>query len=102
MRVSGHGATVPWPSWPHATTGSTLYERVGGAPFFERLVDAFYDGVAGDEVLLRLYPEAPDLSGAQAPPGTVPPAVLGRADDVLRRARPPAPALAAHAVPHRP
>jgi hemoglobin len=46
-------------------TGATLYERVGGARFFERLVDAFYDGVAGDEVLLRLYPEAPDVTGAR-------------------------------------
>ncbi len=44
---------------------ATLYERVGGARFFERLVDAFYDGVANDEVLLRLYPEAPDLTGAR-------------------------------------
>jgi hemoglobin len=34
-------------------------------PFFERLVDAFYDGVEHDEVLLRLYPEAPDLTGAR-------------------------------------
>jgi len=42
-----------------------LYERVGGAPFFELLVDRFYDGVATDEVLLPLYPEAPDLSGAR-------------------------------------
>jgi len=43
----------------------TLYERVGGMAFFERLVDAFYDGVATDEVLLPLYPEAPDLTGAR-------------------------------------
>ena len=42
-----------------------MYERVGGARFFERLVDTFYDGVANDEVLLRLYPEAPDLTGAR-------------------------------------
>ena len=42
-----------------------MYERVGGAAFFERLVDAFYDGVADDAVLLRLYPEAPDLTGAR-------------------------------------
>ena len=34
-------------------------------PFFERLVDAFYEGVATDEVLLPLYPERPDLSGAR-------------------------------------
>jgi hemoglobin len=33
--------------------------------FFERLVGAFYDGVAGDDVLLRLYPEQSDLSGAR-------------------------------------
>ena len=42
-----------------------MYEAVGGEPFFRRLIDAFYDGVAGDEVLVRLYPEAPDLSGAR-------------------------------------
>lgn len=34
-------------------------------PFFERLVDVFYDGVANDEVLLPLYPEQPDLTGAR-------------------------------------
>jgi hemoglobin len=44
---------------------TTLFDVVGGEPFFRRLVDEFYDGVAGDEVLVRLYPEAPDLSGAR-------------------------------------
>jgi hemoglobin len=44
--------------------GQTLYDLVGGDGFFVRLVDAFYDGVADDAVLVRLYPEAPDLSGA--------------------------------------
>ncbi len=44
---------------------TTLYDTVGGMPFFERLVNTFYDGVAGDEVLLALYPEAPDLRGAR-------------------------------------
>jgi|SRR5215212_8219550 hemoglobin len=34
-------------------------------PFFEALVDRFYEGVASDPVLLRLYPEADDLSGAR-------------------------------------
>ncbi len=43
----------------------SLYERVGGDDFFVRLVDAFYDGVASDEVLLRLYPEQSDLTGAR-------------------------------------
>ena len=33
--------------------------------FFERLVDQFYVGVAADEVLLPLYPEQPDLTGAR-------------------------------------
>lgn len=44
---------------------TSLYETVGGEPFFERLVDRFYEGVANDEVLLRLYPEPEDLSGAR-------------------------------------
>lgn len=44
---------------------ATLYEAVGGTPFFERLVDAFYDGVATDEVLAPLYPEYPDFTGAR-------------------------------------
>ena len=48
-----------------AMAGTTLYDRVGGTPFFERLVDAFYDGVADDAVLLRLYPEGPDTTGAR-------------------------------------
>lgn len=43
----------------------TLYERAGGTPFFERLVDSFYEGVAGDDVLAPLYPEFPDVSGAR-------------------------------------
>ena len=43
----------------------TLYDAVGGMGFFERLVDAFYAGVATDAVLLPLYPEAPDLTGAR-------------------------------------
>jgi hemoglobin len=46
-------------------TAPTLFFRVGGMPFFEELVDAFYDGVATDEVLLPLYPEQPDLTGAR-------------------------------------
>jgi hemoglobin len=35
----------------------TLYEAVGGMPFFERLVGGFYEGVASDDVLRPLYPE---------------------------------------------
>lgn len=33
--------------------------------FFERLVDRFYEGVETDAVLLPLYPEQPDLTGAR-------------------------------------
>jgi hemoglobin len=46
-------------------TAPTLFFRVGGMPFFERLVDEFYGGVATDDVLLPLYPEQPDLTGAR-------------------------------------
>ena len=49
------------------TTGgiSNLYDVVGGMPFFEQLVDTFYTGVASDDILLPLYPEAPDPRGAR-------------------------------------
>jgi len=46
-------------------TDATLYERAGGMPFFERLVDRFYDGVESDPELLALYPNRSDLSGAR-------------------------------------
>ena len=35
----------------------TLYDEVGGMPFFERLIEVFYEGVAVDAVLRPLYPE---------------------------------------------
>jgi pimeloyl-ACP methyl ester carboxylesterase len=38
----------------------TLYDAVGGMAFFEALVDRFYDGVAVDPPLRRLYPEPDD------------------------------------------
>jgi hemoglobin len=47
------------------TDETSLYERVGGPAFFEHLVDAFYEGVAGDAVLAPLYPEYPDFTGAR-------------------------------------
>ena len=46
-------------------TAPSLFFRVGGEPFFEALVDEFYADVATDDVLLPLYPEAPDLTGAR-------------------------------------
>ncbi len=42
-----------------------MYEAAGGMPFFEGLVDRFYEGVAADPVLLSLYPEPDDLRGAR-------------------------------------
>jgi hemoglobin len=44
---------------------ASLYEAVGGMPFFASLVDGFYSRVAQDEVLLRLYPEQVDLGPAR-------------------------------------
>jgi hemoglobin len=43
----------------------TLYEAVGGSPFFAALVDRFYEGVEHDPVLLALYPDRSDLVGAR-------------------------------------
>jgi hemoglobin len=45
-------------------TEATLYEAAGGMPFFEALVDAFYEGVVTDAVLLPLYP-LDDIDGAR-------------------------------------
>ena len=42
----------------------TLYEAAGGLPFFEGLVDAFYEGVEADSVLRPLYPDD-DMDGAK-------------------------------------
>jgi hemoglobin len=44
---------------------ASMYELVGGEPFFVTLVDRFYEGVADDPLLRPLYPE-PDLVGAKA------------------------------------
>ena len=41
----------------------TLYDLVGGAGWFEALVDRFYTGVEGDPVLRPLYPD--DLAEAR-------------------------------------
>jgi hemoglobin len=44
---------------------ATLYDAVGGLPFFERLVGRFYDAVAADPILLPLYPQQDDLGPAR-------------------------------------
>jgi hemoglobin len=35
---------------------ASLYDRVGGRPFFELLTRRFYEGVAADPILRPLYP----------------------------------------------
>jgi hemoglobin len=42
----------------------SLYDAVGGEPFFVELVRRFYAGVASDEILKPMYP-AEDMTGAQ-------------------------------------
>ena len=42
----------------------TLFEAAGGMPFFASLVDAFYEGIVTDAVLLPLYP-IDDLDGSR-------------------------------------
>lgn len=39
---------------------TSLYDEVGGQPFFERLVDAFYRAVEEDEILRPMYPDELD------------------------------------------
>ena len=41
----------------------SMYDQVGGTPFFYALVERFYAGVATDPVLRPLYPQ--DLTGAK-------------------------------------
>lgn len=36
---------------------ASLFERVGGRPFFSTLVGRFYDGVAEDPILRPMYPQ---------------------------------------------
>ena len=44
-------------------TAQTFYDEIGGMPTIRKIVDRFYEGVATDEVLRPLYPEA-DLAPA--------------------------------------
>lgn len=40
-----------------AVDARTVFDAVGGAETFDRLVERFYEGVATDEVLRPMYPE---------------------------------------------
>jgi len=42
-----------------------VFELAGGQPFFDALVDRFYQGVESDPELLALYPDRTDLAGAR-------------------------------------
>ena len=54
------------PSSPAShNVAATLFERVGGVSFFERLAEEFYVSVRTDPVLLALYPEPDDLGPAR-------------------------------------
>jgi hemoglobin len=48
---------------PVTDTAPSFYDTVGGSATFSRLVERFYAGVAGDDVLRPLYPEE-DLAPA--------------------------------------
>lgn len=50
------GATIEGVAEPVETETISVYEAVGGAPFFDDLVDRFYTRVAADPVLAELHP----------------------------------------------
>jgi hemoglobin len=39
------------------TQATTFYDEIGGLETFRRIVEVFYEGVAGDPVLRPMYPE---------------------------------------------
>jgi hypothetical protein len=42
----------------------SVYDEVGGMPFFQGISARFYEGIRTDAVLLPLYPDRDDLDGA--------------------------------------
>jgi hemoglobin len=42
-----------------------VFGLAGGQPFFDALVDRFYEGVESDRELLAIYPDHGDLAGAR-------------------------------------
>ena len=68
----------------HGDAMPSLYDRLGGMPFFERLVAAFYEGVRTDGPLIALYPEPDDLAGARRRLATFLAHYWGGPDDYLR------------------
>src|SRR5512134_1018693 len=43
-----------------ATARVSVFELAGGQPFFDALVDRFYEGVEADPQLLAIYPDRAD------------------------------------------
>jgi hemoglobin len=56
--------TEPTPTGEDPSRRDSFYAAIGGHDTFERLVDAFYEGVADDPVLRPMYPEE-DLGPAR-------------------------------------
>jgi len=54
--VTVHSGPQPQPSSTLDSEANSLFEAVGGAPTFERIVERFYEGVATDPVLRPMYP----------------------------------------------
>ena len=51
------GCEIQFSMTQHEIDLSTIFNSIGGAPTFERIVDNFYAGVAEDPVLRQMYPE---------------------------------------------
>ena len=80
---------------------TTLYEAAGGMPFFEALVDRFYEGVASDPRAAGAVSRARRPGAGPPAPHLVPRPVLGRPHDLQRRAGPSPPAGPPPPVHHR-
>jgi hemoglobin len=60
--MSGEGTLPPAGAGGAGDGEVTIFEQVGGLPFFTALVERFYEGVATDPILRPMYPE--DLSAS--------------------------------------
>ena len=58
--MSGPGAAPPAGAGGAGDGEVTIFEQVGGLPWFTALVERFYEGVATDPILRPMYPD--DLS----------------------------------------
>ncbi len=53
------------PALDRTPARKSIFEEAGGLPFFEGLVDRFYQAVEVDPELLAIYPDHADLAGAR-------------------------------------